>query len=279
MTHLLTAPRNAALAGMMSKKTSPSERTVRSIRNPPAPSYNPQWATEHSLALDIHSQYELPWSKDAELELGSHALFAREGRFEQLGYHRYSAGRGIQAARKRQRNSPSQTDWENTVLAYSFLTRFFSGPEEKRRNVTTQEYEYYTLVCNRFISFLKPLKKKELWAEFLSLKVKTNLWAVQWNRTQPQERYSLRCEFEKCGIFTIKGLQSSLVHCPWDFDLIYNTLAYTSVMNITSRFEQLDILLTDANRGRRPNYEDREEFDEDFNNFRIYLANRLSHVA
>ena len=279
MTHLLPPPRNAALI-RSTGKSSLSERTLRHVFNPPCKPdspklYEPIWETEYKLALDIHSKCALPWSRSAELECSVHSWLAREEEYGQLGNLRYSSERTIEACRKFQRNSPSQTDWENTVLAYSFLTRFFSGPEEKRRNVTTQEYQDYTSVCGRFIGFLEPLQKKESWAEFLALKVKTNLWAVRWNRTPPEKRPALRREFEKFRIFTIDGLRNSLASCPRDFDLIFNALAYTSVMNITSRFEQLDILLTEANGGRRPNYENRKEFDEDFDNFRVWLANRL----
>lgn len=286
MTHLLTPPRNAALIRSTGEKSSLSERTLRHVFNPPAPCksdspklYEPLWETEYKLALDVHSKCALPWSRSAELECSVHSWLAREKRYDQLGNLQYSSDRTIEACRKFQGTSPSQTDWGDVACAYSFLTRSFSGPKERRRNVSTQEYESYQLVCSRLISFLKPLKKRELWAEFLILKVQTNLWAVRWNRTPPEKRPALRREFEKFRVFTIDGLRNSLASCPRDFDLIYNALAYTSVMNITSRFEQLDILLTEANGGSRPNYENRKEFDEDFDKFRIWLANRLLNAA
>lgn len=282
MSHLIPTPRNAVLARRMGKDDPDALKGIgskRSLASWTVSACKPQIEKESSLAIKIHEWYALPWSREAELECAEHWRLQRQKEYDQLARHQFSARRLIDLIHRLPPDShPSEMEWGDVIVAYSFLTRWFSAPG-KRRDVTAGEEKDYVTICTHLRRFLKPLTTDALWAQFLYLKVSTNIWAVHWNRTPSAKRPALREEFEKIGLFRPDKLRVQLEPCPRDFDLVYNALAYASVMNMTDRFEQLDILLTEANGGRRVHYENRAEFDEDFKNLRSWLANRLLSKA
>ena len=170
--------------------------------------------------------------------------------------------------------------WGLAILTYTFLKLSINKvlPDDQDPDPMFMQSEIYAsfrMVSERLLSFADSVPKENqgLWLTFLTFNVKQNLLSVEWNGTIRKQRTSLRtkAQFEDYLLDLLKYLN----RYERDVPAVHNSLCYASRMNLREYFAELRESYRIA-LGREPDWTDRKEFDDDFDNFRQWLATLLS---
>ena len=251
----------------------------------------PQKQKLRELSNWLYPKYDPPWPQAAD---GEAAEYERRGsggddslQFKECHTMRGVVDRLLAVEDVKLRKYLSMDEWGDYIVAYGFLwgavfRHFCKKPDsedeeqaearEKRRQLKkSREYQCFQEISRRLIKLLHalPRKRKGLWSAFLDFNVRQNRLIAEWNCTEPEQRSNLS------GKPHWQSFYEEVIHYlrknERDVDVAHNALAWASVFNRTGDFPALLLAYIAANGGE-PDWQDRREFDNDFDNFRRWLV-------
>ena len=245
---------------------------------------NPNYSVKQSLERDIaraaFRMFEYPWSLPAErlCQEIRIAILERQGEsFENDPVRSkwgFLIGEGtigrLRAEPERPISEKTEEDWGLLISAYLYQVGIcFQEPREKETE--QQEDDTFDFISHRLFDWLRP-HSDHLWAFFLEFHVLSNLIGLRWNQTPSEERNSeaMWKLILKSGYFEL--VPRYMAVCPRDSSAVENALAYASRFGATEYFAKFREFLISAHMGREPAYTKDNGFDDDFDNYRSWLA-------
>lgn len=245
---------------------------------------NPNYRVKQGLECDIaraaFRMFKYPWPLPAErlCQEIRMAILERDGNaFENDPVRNkwsFLIGEGtigrLMAEPERPIAERTAEDWGLLISAYFYQVGIcFQEPREEKSEA--QDDHTFDFISRRLFDWLRP-HSDHLWAFFLEFQVLSNLIGLRWNRTPREERNSktLWDLILKSGYFEL--LPRYMALCPRDTPAVENALAYASRFGATEYFAKFRDFLVSAHMGSEPAYTEDNGFDDDFDNYRSWLA-------
>ena len=274
MTHILRPGQNIFVLledskmGDLETRLNSSDRTIRDTLN--LRITRPNQSKEDQAAKEVYKRKSLPWSEAVEDALYSHRRYERQEKWTDLEQNFQFCVEPPPNGLK-----PSETPLGYTIVAYSYLSRLYFAPM-RAATLSPEQLETFDAVAERLLAFLEPLKK-ELWAWLLCFNVKANQLGLLWESTPGKERVQLKDAFVKAQFYN--EMIAYLDRYQRDREVAHNVLCYASRLGLTAHFPELRERMRVACGGVEPNYDDTDEFDSDFDNFRAWLRDEEKQEA
>ena len=244
------------------------------------PGYTVKQVLECDIAHTAFKMFEYPWSRDAEMHCQQIklAILERQGEACERDPVRnrwgFLIGEGtigtLKAEPERPISDRTEEDWGLLLSAYLYQVAIcFQEPRELEGR--QQDDDTFQLLSRRLSDWLRP-HSDHLWAFFLQFQVLSNLIGLRWNQT-PREKRNSEAMWKlivASGYFEL--LPRYMALCPKDSAPVENALAYASRFGATEYFAKFRDLLISARMGREPAYTQANGFDDDFDNYRSWVA-------